>query len=122
MLYALVDGTDTILKTRTNITPSNARPGLRWIPVNKSSVDISTDPRYFLKETVETVFADRVERVTTKRDMTAQESTARKGLEVDDMDYIQNKVIFELVNRVLVLEGNSTITPPQLKTWIVSKL
>jgi hypothetical protein len=75
--YALVRIADgTILREESDIDPTvGTKAGLAWLPIEEST----TGSGPVIVGTVTTVLADKVTRVTTYRDKTAQEIDAEKA-------------------------------------------
>lgn len=130
-MYALITrDLSTIKKEVASVTPIDpaqldpAKP--YWVPINNITNDISTGSDAVREGPVQTIFADRVERVTTIRDMTAQEidaqNTAQTNSKIDASDRATHRIIFQLVNDVRTLKGQGTITVQQYKDYYKSLL
>lgn len=124
-LHALVRLADsTILYERSDIDPSaGTKPGLVWLPVEVSTV--GSGP--ITSGVVTTVLADKVTRVTTFREKTAEEISADKDAQTtklaEGVEFeLIGKVLFQMVNEIRVLKGQATITPAQFKTYLRSLL
>lgn len=93
MRYALINPSDEIVRTQEESRldlSAGVRAGYRWVPVNDITNDTSTGDDIVKEPVVQTIFADRVERVTTIRDMTAQE--------LDDLDTANADRQFEMLH------------------------
>jgi hypothetical protein len=88
-----------------------------WVPLVETVDNQATGPET-VSSTAETIHADRVERVRTIRDKTAQELDADKTARVDAVDRLQFEVMFLLINEVRTLKGQPEITRPQFKTFL----
>lgn len=125
--FALIkpDGT-TIDRMASDVDPTVAtKPGFRWLPclpVAQPSFDplseIVAGPAY-------TVNANDVTEVWTKRALTVPEISDRKDAAIASVNGGFSpilKVLFNLNNRVRVLEGQAAITLPQFKAAIKALL
>jgi hypothetical protein len=123
-LYALVRLADkAIIDTRdfADAPPDVARKGIEWLPVEVT--DPACDPATQVKSgPVETVGEDAVTRVWTVRDMTAEELDAEKGVQVDAVDIVVGKVLFNHENRIRALEGKQAVTAAQFKAALKALL
>lgn len=128
-MYALITrDLTTILKKKAGVTPippENLAPTKPyWVPYLNITNDTSTGPDKVYEDPVENIYADRVERVSTIRDMTAQELDDQDTSGVDslmDSNGINRalaQVVFQLVNDVRTLNSQATITPTQFKTYL----
>jgi hypothetical protein len=100
--YALVrTATGEILYERPDANPAwGTDVGLKWLPVLVDTVGTPADP--IANPPVQTIFADRIERVTTLRERTPQEAAAQKNLQAtSDADQILAKMALLLVNGLL---------------------
>jgi hypothetical protein len=123
-LYALVRLADkAIIDTRdfADAPPDVARKGIEWLPVEVT--DPACDPATQVKSgPVETVGEGAVTRVWTVRDMTAEELDAEKGVQVDAVDIVVGKVLFNHENRIRALEGKQAVTAAQFKAALKALL
>lgn len=128
-MYALITrDLSTIRKTASQVTPIDpaqldpAKP--YWVPINTITNDISTGSEIVREGPVTTIYANRVEKVTTIRDKTAQELDTQDQNAVDriasigSIDYAQFQLLFQIVNDVRTLKGQGTITAQQFKTYV----
>lgn len=68
------------------------------------------------------VFRTRVTRDKTRQEMN-HESDAQKTVDAIFLtEKGLGKILFEIVNRVLVLQGQDKLTPSQFKTWVRNQL
>jgi hypothetical protein len=114
--YALIDPDGEVNRTATNVDPTvQTRAGWEWLPVEVTNP--SYDPTTQVKEgpTV-TVLADKVTRVWTVRDKTADELDADKDAVISAFDMLAFKVLFNHENRIRALEGKGTVTAAQFRT------
>lgn len=128
-MYALITrDLQNILKQKANVTPvpkEQLAPNKPyWVPIVKVVNDTSTGPEKIYEPTVQTIYADRVERVRNVRDKTAQEQDDEDQARVDDLlaisgvDRAMAQTLFQVVNDVRVLKGQGTITVAQFKNYL----
>lgn len=131
-MFALIGPGEKIVKIGSNFDPKAAcRTGYRIVPV------ADTEPPFdgkIQKRTgpVMTVLADKVTRVWTVTSLTAQELAARLDAEqelalaatarANDIIKALGTMLFEVVNDVRVLKGQSVITAAQFKAALKSRL
>lgn len=119
MDYALVAPDDTITLRRRDTEldlSAGVKAGYRWLPIENVSQDTSTlAPDFCTHDPVQTsVLVDKVQFITTKRDMTTQEQNAAKdALVLNDVDRLIGKVLFNHENRIRILEGKQPINRNQ---------
>ncbi len=129
MAFALInrDLTDTgKRKAQVDIVaPADLHPGKPyWVPVVEEVTDTSTGTDKVVSAWVETVEVARLLRSRSIRDKTAGELDTEDQARVDTL-LINSGVIralaqalFQVNNRVRVLEGDSAITATQFKTFL----
>ena len=128
-MFALInrDLTDTG-KRRSFVATPGPVPGHPakpyWVPVVDETTDTSTGPDKVVSPWVETVEVARLLRARTIRDKTAGELDVEDQASVDRL-LLNSGVIralaqalFAVVNDVRVLQGDSTITATQFKTYL----
>lgn len=119
---ALVDGADQIVRmVREHLIDQTAgvRTGYKWLPiVDLPDNDTSTGPDVVKSAPVFAVEPTRVTAQITIRDMTAQELSDDKDAKVSRADKVLYEVLFEIVNRVLTLEGGSAVSRVQFAAYV----
>lgn len=123
MRYALINPQDQIDRFATNVDPGvDTKPGWRWLPcppvappANDPATETVDGPAY-------AVAADGVTEIWAKRALTAAELDARKEARLDATDRLQFEVLFNLENRVRVLEGRAAVTRAQYRTALKALL
>jgi len=121
-IYALIKPDNTIDRRADNIDPTvQVRSGYRWIPVETTmpSYDPATQVR---TGPVTTVEETRVTDVWTVRAKTAAELDADKDIQINDLDIVAFKVLFNHENRIRALENKAAITATQFKTGVKALL
>ncbi len=92
------------------------------LPYVESVDDQSTGSRK-VTTVEETIHADKVEHVTSIRDMTAQELDDEKQQQVDrEIDLLQFKILFNHENRIRDLESKNPITKAQFRAALKAEL
>lgn len=131
-MFALIGPADSVVKIGTNFDAQAAcRAGYRIVPV------VDTDPPFDGATQkrigpVITVFPDKVTRVWTVVNLTAQELAAildaqqemalAATVRANDVIRALGTMLFEVVNDVRVLKGQSTITAAQFKAALKARL
>jgi len=101
------------------------RTGYKWLPIVEERVSTATqgNEKVRTEGPVETIEADRVLRVWTTRDMTAQELDADKERFLDgQLEAVQWKAIFLILNEAREGNGKRAITAQQFRTWVKEQL
>lgn len=113
MRYMLIKLSDnSIVEKRDTAVDLTAqtKPGYKWLPsaLNpKPPYDPSTE---IVEGPFYTVQADQVLESWNKRTLSAQELDDNKTTKVSSIDLLQLKVMFDIENRVRVLEGKQPVT------------
>jgi hypothetical protein len=124
MRYALVKTSDnSINRFDTSVEPNvQTKAGFAWRAcpdVARPSFDPATEvvegPTY-------TVGASSVTEVWTKRSLTAQEISDRKDAKIGSIDALQFSVMFDMENRVRVLESKPAVTAAQYRAALKARL
>lgn len=113
--YAIVDNGSIVGFRHFNTVPNlPGKPYRQFLPVVETNP--SFDPETQVKTgPVVTVEAERVTRVWSVRDKTAQELDA-------DVDFLQFRVAFNHENRIRALEGKAAITAAQFRAALKALL
>lgn len=101
---------------------AQTKPGYKWLPgpLNPkppydSETEIVEGPTY-------TVNAKDVTEDWVKRPLTAPELDAKKVSKISALDMLQFKVMFDIENRVRVLEGKQPVTAVQYRNALKAAL
>lgn len=101
--------------------PDMTRKGFVWLPL--VITDPAFDPATQVRSgPVDTVGKDSVARVWTVRNMTSDELDGVKGVQVDAVDIVVGKVLFNHENRIRALEGKQAVTAAQFRTALKALL
>lgn len=127
MIYALIGSDNQISREisdrRLDLT-AGVRGGYRWVPVEISVDDQSTQSRWTtLEPQVVTVEANRVTKIRVKRDMTAQEIEAEQTqLVMSEADKALGKALFKLLNDFRASQGQPPVTREQFLAWLKAQI
>lgn len=122
--FALVSPANSVVRFDANVDPSGAavRPGWRWLPVARPSSPTFDQTTEVMVGPNVVLFADHVEVQFTKRNKTAAELDADKDTQVEGVQLAVFKLLFNINNRVRVLEGNAALSPAQFRALVKSLL
>jgi len=126
-LYFLVSPTDEVTERARYDSPPlvQTKPGYRWLPyvVVNADYDSSTQER---TGPVRVISDTEVTDTFTIRNYTADElaasAEANKVAYVDSIDRLQFLVMFDMENRVRVLEGKSPVTAANYRNALKARL
>lgn len=126
-MLALVDPSDNVVRTALEEhidLSADMKTGWRWLPIVDETTDTSTPGNEYVttEPVVQTIEATRVLRTRTRRNMTTQETTARKDLVIGTMDQLQFEWLFDLENRMRAQEGVQAVTRAQVRTALRNRL
>jgi len=116
MRYALVKNDNTIDRLSDSVDPNVlTKTGYKWLrcdkvaqPAYDSNVEKITGPSY-------TVNVDNVTEVWGKTALTDQEISDLKYARLSAIDALQFRIMFDLQNRLRVLEGKTAVTASQFR-------
>lgn len=121
--FALIDTTtNTILEFHGFVDrpPDLPHKNLKWLPVVVTLPPMEDDQ--VREGPVVTVEADRVTRVWTVRDKTAQEIDDEKEGYLNDLEQLGFEIDFDHENRIRVLEGRAQVTVAQFRAALKARL
>lgn len=125
MRYFLIKTADNSIvqmqDTPVDLT-AQTKPGYKWLPgpLNpKPPYDPATE---IVEGPTYTVNANDVTEGWVKRLLTAPELDANKAAKVSAVDALQFKVMFDIENRVRVLEGKQPVTAAQYRNALKAVL
>ena len=130
MQYALITRAlqDTGKRKVFSITPpgpselADTKP--YWVPYTNTLDDQSVTSETITEAPVTTVYADRVETIRVRRDLTAQEldtkdtNAVNSLASVNSLDRAQFQMIFQMYNEIRDLRSRSPITVQQFKDYL----
>lgn len=125
MRYFLIKTSDNSIvqmkDTPVDLT-AQTKPGYKWLSgalTGKPSYDPETE---IVEGPIFTVNANDVTESWNKRLLTAPELDANKTTKISTFDVLQFKVMFDIENRVRVLEGKQPVTATQYRNALKAVL
>lgn len=124
MRYALVNTADnSVDRLSSNVDPNvQTKAGFQWLPcaiISPPTYDPAlekiTGPTY-------TVGASAVTEAWLKVSLTAQEISDTKDAKISSIDLLQFQIMFDMENRVRVLEGKAAVTAAQYRAALKARL
>jgi hypothetical protein len=123
MRYTLVRPDNSIDRSATNIDPTaQTKPGYRWLPCIQGTMPVVDPSLETLEGPTYSVGVADVTENWTKRNLTAQEISARQNARLNTIDSLQFLVLFEMENRLRVLESKAPITAAQYRAALKARL
>lgn len=122
--YALIDATGQIRESRDFAAAPpdlTITQGVQWLPIEITSPPF--DPALQVRTgPVTTILGDKVTRVWTVRNKTAQELDDEKTTRVTDVDFLLFELAFDHENRIRVLEAKAPVTKAQFRNALKARL
>jgi hypothetical protein len=119
--FALINPHGEIDRTARDIDPTvPTKAGWRWIPVEITRP--STSSTQILEGPVVTILDDKVTRIWSVRERTADELEAIKDRQVDGVNQLTVAIGLDHENRIRALEGKPAVTLAQFRAALKARL